>query len=310
MAWGSNTISATDLALLAADKLLLLGDNAIRGADAVIWDTDDPPSGGDEADSDGPSALGYDDSQAGRTYPDAAQIVWHYAVTATTNPMDFDSIVLLNHNLGTLATAAGGETVTLSFEVSDNADFTSETEIHSEVIPAGDNRRIVILDLDGKSSNDQLLDTVVNFRMIVTHSGAATGIPKFGELILSQRRQMKHNPKDGYDPLALRSDAPVFESSTGVQTAYVRHKGRQVVDAILNPHETTYINRIKSFYDADTEFGTRPFVWVPQGTTDPQDAPYMRLTPPHLNGPGNGPFERVFRLTATELGPTFNAAEF
>jgi len=307
MAWNSATIGATELALTAADKPMLLGANIMRDIDAAYWviaGTYTP--GSDDTDSDGPTKFAWDDAQAGRTYAstnnDPHYLVWKYtpsaAVAAATGL--FDSVVILNHNLYTI-----GADITV--EMSDSTDFATRKETLVAKYTVSSNRRQVHLDLNtdkryGCSNTDPIY-----FRIKVEGQSA---VAKIGEVLLCRRRQLKHQPRVGYDKLNLRSRVETFEASDGSRTVYVHHKGRQHIDMLLDPHEDAYIADIETFYEDDTDMGTEPFLWLPEPTTDPQNAPFMRLDPPELSGPTPGYVQREFRFTAVELGPTFNAQEY
>jgi hypothetical protein len=308
MAYSSAQLGATDIALAAADKPLLIGLNMANpiyenSARPLKWTTTGFANTGDSDDADGPGAYGCDFHTHLQTYPDSAANTWYYNVTPDTSTVGnsiraIDSFILLNHNLGTLG-------ATVAVEIADSVDFTSNLIELVSVSPS-DDTRIVELELYHTGTVARRYTNIAFARLKITGSSI---IPKFGEVILGRRRQLKINPLDPWDPLNLVSGIEDTVSLSGVRRRYSAYKGQRKINAVLSAHETVYIDDLEAFYQSDTQWGTQPFVWIDQPATAPEAAYFMHLDSAMLSAPQQGPSQRLFSMAATEQGPHFVTQE-
>lgn len=291
-------LSATDLALYAADKPILVGRNWLRSAGSFRgWDANGVSAFTDIAASGFDSKFGGDDYDHVLTKPNAAATAQYYVFDYGSEAMEFDCWALLNHNLGTI----GG--VTVELQVADDNAFSVNLFTIATITPGSSNKRLVSLVLDDSGSTARRWTNYRYFRVKFSKGSAIT--PQFGEMILGRRRQLKHKPNTPWDPNNLASRIGRFESASGIITDYVFHKGRRKIAADLSPHESAYINDLVTFYETDIDFGTLPFLWIDDPTTSPSDANWMKLVDPELTGPVLDVSERSFAIRAMEHGPNF-----
>lgn len=306
MAWASADIPAAEVALLAADKPVMLGQNLLRDASQVFMSRDSILSlpASDDSDPDHPSSMLYDGMTHARAKGNADDNQWFIHMDFGTDGVTFDSIAFLNHNLW-----SEGTTLLRIQVFDDDAYSTGAKTIYEDAsfdTSRSDDRRLALLDLHHIGDTDpQRYTTVQYLRVLIT--GVAGSRPEIGELIVSRRTQLTANPIDPWDPNNLNSGVRTFESSSGVVTNFVDYKGRLRIAPTFTEHTAANITEIETFYTEHTEGGTQPFLWIPQPNTDPDDAALMYMVNPDLNSPSYGPEERRFTFEALEQGPLFTS---
>lgn len=296
MAYSVADLSQAERDLAADDIPLLVGRNWLRSAGSFRgWDADGVTAFSDISATGFGGKFAGDDFDHDLTKPNAAATTQHFIFDYGSEGMTLDLWALLNHNLGTI----GGITVTLAV----SNDGTTWTDI-ATVSPGTSNKRLVALVLKDTGSVARRFSSLRYFRM-TTAGGSHT--PQFGEMILGRRRQLKHAPDPEWDPNNLMSRIGRSDALSGVITDHVIRKGQRKISAILSPHETAYIDDIEAFYETETDFGTRPFLWIDKPNSAPSDASWMRFVEPELSGPLLGPSQRGFKILAIEQGPNFLA---
>lgn len=306
MAWSSADIPAAEVALLAADKPVMLGQNLLRDASQVFMSRDSILSlpASDDSELSRPSSLLYDGMTSARAKGNADDNQWFIHIDFGSSGVTFDSIAILNHNLWSEGTTL------LRVQVFDDASYSSGAKtIYEDAsfdTSRSDDRRLAFLDLHHIGDSDpQRYTTVQYLRVLIT--GVAGSRPEIGELIVSRRTQLTANPIDPWDPNNLESGIRQFESSSGVVTSHVDNRGRLRITPTIQEDNGDNIGELITFYQDHTEGGTKPFLWIPKPTTDPDDAYLMAMDPPDLNGPTFGPEERRFTFNAVEVGPQFSS---
>lgn len=298
MAYSVADIPAADRDLAAANKPILLGRNWLRSAGTFRgWDADGVSTFTNIAAATFESKFAGDDHDYLVTKPNAAANNQYFVFDFGSEGMTFDSFALLNHNLGTIT----GVTVTL-WVTNDPSLEGNWTQIAS-IGPVVGNKRLVELVLKDSGSVARRFSSVRYFRVRFAKGSAHT--PQFGEMILSRRRQLKHAPNVPWDPNRWQSRASVFEAASGATTNYVLHKGRRRIAASFNPHEDAFISDLETFFETDTDFGTKTFMYIDRPAAAPTDASWMRLDEAALSANLVGFTERDFSIVAEEQGPNF-----
>lgn len=297
MAYSSADLSANELAWMADDKPLLNARNWVRGASTHLWDADGVSTFTDISASGFPATAAYDSHMHVVTKPNAAATTQYFVVDYGSEAMEIDCIFILGHNFSSVG---GGLDVTV--EIADDNAFSSNMIEIASWSPSSD-ARLVALDLDHGTGTSQRYSSVRYLRVIMT---GTSHTPEIGELILGRRRQLKHNPIVPWDDGHLRSKVATFESSSGVRTQYVHHRGRRVINARNSLTDSTLISELQTMLGgAESQWGTLPIMWVDQPTTDPNSAYWMYLENPELAMPLQGPTERMLNLQLVEQGPDF-----
>jgi hypothetical protein len=295
MAYGSAAVTATELTDLAADSVMLIGRNWLRGSTAAArwtagtWTTD-------QSDSDGPAAYSYDDQDYLQTYPSATAYPYLVINLGVTTAV-VDCIVLLNHN----GFSCGATTVDVEFDQNQNGSFSAVDQAYSAA--ATDDVRLVLLDLKHTGSTALRYSDVQYLR--IGFPGCST-VPKIGEVIVGRRRQTNRHPKAPWNDKHHTGSAARVVSDSGVIKQYNYHKGcRRISNAVLEAHEDAYVSDLDSWFEDDTDLGTLPFMWIDEPSTDPQAGVWVQLDVPERSQQIEGYIERNYTITATEKGPNF-----
>lgn len=298
MAWSYASIGATDIALSAADKALLLGQNWARTANDVRWNTVGTIATADSPATGFETSFCYDDWDHLPTKPSGTGATWYLVFDlGSTDPGEIDTIAILNHNLGTISAA-------VTVEVGDTDFSAAVVQLVSGHSPA-DDHRIVYDDLRHTGSVALRYSSVRYIRFKFTGTAIQ---PQIGEVIIGRRRQLKINPLVPHDPNALQSAVTRVVTRSGVISDIVWHKGRKTLNEAIVAHEDTKIDELESFFGADTEYMTRPWLWIAAPGTSPNSAHWMKFDSAAQSGPLSGFTRRTFRLAGIEQGPNFLSA--
>ena len=303
MAVGFANVPTAETDLLAADKPLLIGRNwgrVITSASEAKWTETGSFADLDITDTDYPWNLAFDEFDHIQTRPNGGALERHFVMDlGASEPGEIDCVVLLNHNFGTTST-------TVAIEVADNSTFTANLRTLVTSSPSDDNR-LVFLDLDHGPGSPQRYTSVRYIRVKCTSGALVTY--RIGEIILGRRRQLQKKPSEPWDPNNLVTEGQTFVTRSGVRTRYVFHKGKRVISAVLSPHQTSFITDLETLWSTELDQGSKNLVWIDDPSTSPEKAHWVQLDPPELNGPVNGPQQRVFRFVGIEQGPNFVSAE-
>lgn len=298
MAWDSAEIPAAELAYAAADKPILVGRNWLReSAVATRWNQTGSFADADESDSDGPAARGHDEYDHLQTYPDSSQTNWYYLMDLGAE-REIDTVAILN--------PSNTSGVTIRVQIADNNTFTTRASTLKLDTPT-DNNRLIYLTLSHSGATARRY-TLTRYVRIYFTKGAGF-IPKMGEVIVGRRLQLPYKPTRPFDPNRLVSDIARFQSVSGIQSTYVRSKGRSKLAATLEQDDATQIADFETFWEEHIDFGTQPYLWIPDPNTTPSAAYWMLETSPELSGPFSDPVRRDFVLNALEQGPNYYKLE-
>ncbi len=307
MAHSFASIPTSETDLLALDKPIVSGYPTV--ADDIEWrSVVDFTGGSSQSDAAFPEIRAVDSKTNLPTQPSATTpgiILFDF----TENPIEFDFISIINHNLGDLV--AGTEIAT--FFVADDNAFSVNLRTGLGFGPsytAGDNDRIISLDLrhGGSPSVPQRYSNVQFCALeFVGIDGSAE--PFIGEIIWGRRRQLQQKANVPWDPDGVRSDVEDFVSQSGVISRYTRTKGKRVISANVNPFEDPFRQDIIDVVEA-AQFGTKPFIWIEDPSSSERKFHLMLQDDPGLDFPLEGPFERQWQFVATEQGPKYLTAEF
>ena len=302
MAWSAADVPAAERALAAADKPLVLGQSHLRGFDTgeIHWRTTGVWDGTDSANAAGPTKYLGDDFSHLQSYGPSAAPTYLVINAGAAGLPDFDCIAMLKHNIGS---ANGVNAQLTSIQIANDAAFTGPETILSGWTQPGD-ERMVFLDLQDAAGTVARRFSGVQY-MRFRFDPSPAGIVSLGEVIIGQRRQLRHNPREPWDANNLVTDVSRFESSAGIIKDYSTRLGRRKISAAINPNETANINDFVALFEDDTAFGTQPFLWVDSPASAPTEATWMVFDPPELSGPQVGPAERQFEFSAIEQGPHF-----
>jgi hypothetical protein len=299
MAWSSATLSASLLSLMAADKPIILGNNRIYQYHSDSrWNTTGSLATADASDATTQRTWLRDGFTHLRSAPATSQTTWYlcFDLGATRT---FDSCAILGHNLGTI----GG--VQVDLQVADNSTFGTNLQTIETWTPLTSNKRLVSVDISHSGSARQYTAQYVRLKF----SKGSGIIPNIGEVILSDRRQLKHQPDYPWARQDWKSYADEFKSSNQITTRYFQASGQRRIAARLTTGASAYWDDLDNFFSLDSEYGKRPFLWIDRPTTDPQGAPLMLFADPEYSNPYNGPNERTLDLIAYEQGSQYVSAE-
>lgn len=304
MAYSFESIATQDPSSVAwfnNDAPLIAGINALESPQDVDWrQSGSFASGSDEADSSFPTARLYDRHTKRLSKPDSAQTTWYVIAQLNASVPDFDGILILNHNFGTI----GG--LTVSVEIADDNAFSSNLVEIASWSPSDDKR---LADVELGHTGDSISDPVryKDVPYLRVKIDGTSGTPQIGEILLIRRRQLKHNPRVRWDEHHQRSDRTVFRSKSGASQVVTRYTGQFVLEADFNPATTESKGVITDWW-ADIGRGEKPFVWMENPSTAPSDF-YLMVPPAENQFPLVGPFERTWALRAEEQGPHFLSLE-
>jgi hypothetical protein len=238
---------------------------------------------------------------ASYTRPNAAQQVWWLrCVLAAASTVD----AVFIHAL-TMAHA----TTTVTVYVSDDSTDDAVSTIDADLWDGGGLRLFEpCMQKTGDSAGQQRQWTGATVIKIKFDAGVGHNCrPQVTEVVAGQQRQLAVNPLYPYDPYASESVVEQSESKAGVVTTYKEVGGRKVVEADFKLYNTTQAGIINSLWD-DTDKGTRPVVWCPNPSTDPNRAWLLRMAPA-LALPRRGPNEYGWQLKGIEQGGSLLCTE-
>jgi len=277
MAWSFSSISAADLAYLAANRPLAITTQAVGPFSAVApyqWSiVAGSFADADVSDPDWPTRRLSDGHGYLPSKPSASLSgmfrAWAMVQCNTSKP--FDCAVILGHNFGSLC--AAGVLVTL--EVADNDTFSTNLSKVYQWGSIGDyittNRRLVSTSLVPLGeSGSKLLSGVAYARVKVQTSDSSDflELPRIGEIILGRRRQLPFAGLHPYNYRSIRSTAFDFTSKGGVTTRYPAARGQSYFNHRFNPASASDIAIFDSIF-SDCSQGQQPIVWIEKPTAEP-----------------------------------------
>lgn len=291
MAWSSAAIPSDELGWYDDDKPCALGGTVISSASTLEWQA----AGANDSDADYPETRGYDGYTDLLTQPATAGTTRDYVAEFTTG-VTIDTFALLGHEL-----VSDGATA-LRVYIADDAAFTVNAQLIYELL-AFTTKRVVGLELMHTGSTPLRYSSVQYIMVRIVCASSKT--PAIGEVLLGQRRQFKSNPTVPWDPSHLRTDKTTIRSLSGVQTTYVRNKGQRILRAQFRPYEDDRVSDFQTLWETDCDYGTLPFFWIDEPTSNPTDGALMVWDSLDREMPYVGVQERVYMIDASEQGPDF-----
>jgi len=307
MAYGSEALTAAETAGFAADKPMMVVQQADTASEAN-WTTTGDLAGSGDSQTDGkfPATRAYDDLGSILTkfrseapYAAASPKYFNFEFSSA---ITFDTLLILDHNFN-----SGGFT-SVALEINENEDWSGTVlEIAKYTVSGTTDNRILITNLnhEGGSNTYSAGGTAKRYtdipyaRLKIVHSGSRT--PEVGEIILGYRYQLPRNPDLPWNNKNEVSSVSDFVSSSGVTKRYVFNRG-QGVRAFSAMYDTAAdITLIDNWFNAIEE-GTRPFVYIETPSSAP-DARLMLQQEAGLSFGLTGPSSRQLSMQMIEQQP-------
>src|SRR3990167_9060264 len=124
MAWSSAAVAASDVALLAADKPILIGANAIETTTAAIWNDLGTTADTDETATGYETYYTYDRYTHAYSKPSSAKTTW-YLVYTLDGTQRFDCCIIAGHNFAAITPTS----VTLQISTDDGGTFAAPLDL-------------------------------------------------------------------------------------------------------------------------------------------------------------------------------------
>jgi hypothetical protein len=297
------------------DKPLILANHQLRdlsGSAYPSFNIDWRDSGGAVVnDSDFPTTRLYDNQSHLVSKPsggDDTSFTLNFtfdrpAVASDLGLAEFDTIVLLGHNLSVCRTT--------QLQVANNSGFFLSAPITTWTSITDDKRRVSVITKRASDSGPQVISQVEFLRLKFTDTSAFT--PEISEVIFGKRQQIRRHPLPPYSLETTASTSTLFSSESGITTRYTYNRGQ----ALRSPKFVAYgadgdggleIDRFTGWW-SECKQGTEPFIWIDEpstvGTT--ADALYMDLNTevfPFMRTPGPANTQRG-GLDMSEKAPYF-----
>jgi hypothetical protein len=317
-----STVSAAELAGLARDAPMFVTNNPIRDfATAPSWKTTAAATGPDVTDTNnGPTRYLYDGRCSPRSRPllqspAVGTYYLHFRLTAGTDAKHtVDTVAILNHNLGTLATALGGD-LTVTVVVADADDFVSGFRQIARWTTVNSNTRLVQLSLGSVPSNERYTNVTYVRIQITGPANFDTNdrLPQIGEVVFGRRRQMAWPPRQGdYDDVELETLSTTNEFPTGEVFEVVHAERRGHFKYKFRPHGVdagtglNENNEIRAWY-RESRGSTDAFLVFDKPNTESTKAMWMKKeSDRRLYMPLKGPFEREVDIQLIEQPPYYD----
>lgn len=294
MAGSSSDLSAADLALLAANKPILVVGNALTGATAEWEYLVTPPSTFADADD--------------VDYP-ATRLIDGFG-HIPSRPAQTDKYFRLKFDLSAEGQARQWDTALLlcsaindapSMLINVSNDGSSWTNLYLDYSVAWDGNRHLVLDLSSGATPQRH----TGWRYVLFDFGLLTGCdPSITEIILGKRYQLEHRGNRPVDEGEVYSSVADFEALSGATRRFVRHKGRARIQRSFTFADDDEADVLRQAF-VGAEHGTQPVIWIEDPAESPptQRAIYGFIREPRLSVVSVGPYEREAEIEINELPP-------
>lgn len=314
--WSATTVTAGELAALAADRMLLIGNNILDSYNALPqWRVSGVLSSGSDITSTvNPTSWAFDRGASIRTKP-TFSAGWTEVsfLCDLAGGQTADAALVWGHNFHEL-----GGNIAITLDISNASDFGA-SQVTATDAPASfrtlaqwnnpsTGSRLFSLSLNGLGLlSDQRYTDVQYLRLRIRKtSGTFATAPEFGELWLGRRWQMPYMPEIPWAEEAYESDVVDHHARSGVVTRYVRNRGRRTFDINFraagadNTYGLTTETQLRSWW-SDCEQGSKPSILVVTPTSD--RAAHVVYPAPRLELPRVGPTERTASIPCVETAP-------
>ena len=287
-------LGAPELALVTNDKPVLVGSNAVSSASIKHWvrsgDITGTPTNYDVAAS--PISRVYDGHSHLTSKPSTGNALQYLSFDLGADVDDWDMIMIGGHNFGTLALSS------CYVQAGADATFGSLSTIHDFHTGGGtmssDKRLVAFL------ANRYSGEHARYIRLNLQKSGGSV-IPQVGEFWLGRRRHLPYKFNVAGQNKRTRSEVQMFESRSGITTRYILSQGRAVREGSIEMDGSTHIDDVTEWWK-ETSYGSKPFLWIEDPSTSPQDCHVMTCEP-ELSFDSTGPSSRMLDLAMVESAP-------
>jgi hypothetical protein len=269
MAYTTGSVSAAELADLAADYPVFLGQQVLAAPVAAHWQVGTTvgtiPGSND-------TAVGYPVARAGdrsgRLITKANATSTAHSLVFQVAPCEIDCFAIIGHNWG------AGNGVIFVLQIADDANFTTNLiNVRSGIVAANNYNRIA---LENFAGTDARYANVEFFRLQIAAS--ASFVPEIGELWVGRRRQLSRNVRVPADRDRLTTDVRELETRSGNVTRYIRHRAASRRNIGLTATSQTERDTLVDLY-RDAEYGTGNVLFWEEPNTDFNKVRVMEMKP-------------------------------
>ena len=309
MAFSSAAMPAGELNALGRAKPILGGKNAFDDYNQVPqWSASgswaDSGVGGPEnrTNTAVPPNFLHDGFTHLTTYPSSISgNVTVYILFDLKESINIDSMLVLNHNFGTIATALSA-TLSIFLEVADNSTFTTNlTTVASATGITTNNRKWLLAGASLRFSS------VRYARLRITSTVAFTGAqyPRIGEIWVGQRYHLSRNPEIPWDPDHKVSKTKTSVSTAGISVTLLDFAGRYELAPSWMPTAGdihTGLNDRQTLLDwyQSIEYSSIPFPFILDHGLGTQKPLFMFLESSNLDMKYQGPRHSTVSLSLIE----------
>ena len=300
MAYTRTALSADYKLWLSQDKPMVVGQNWIRTA-SMKWTFTGDNSSADQTDSSWPISYAYDEQAHLRTRPNILSNPWYLNVDFTGTAVEFDTIVILGHNLGT-------SEVDVEVTVANSGTFGLPDIMQSKSVSTDDDSRIVFLDVGRSGSRPEVISGTFYLRIKFTGRSGDI-IPEIGELIIGRRRQLAVWPIAPWVSYEYRNKRASVITKSGTRYDAVFYEGQRLVTARIPTGFGARATDLENFFEADTDYATLSWLWVQKPSSEPDNVVWMAFRDTEQRRQVTGFAQQIFEISGIEKGPVFLASE-
>ena len=302
MAYSAAALTSAEIAGFDNDKPMMVVQSASAPSDAH-WTLVGTHTSADVTDPTTPAPRAYDSvgSLVTKTNSASAGTTTKYYNFHFSTEISFDTVVILGHNLNTIAAS------NVQLQLSNDVSFSSGViNPYKSGALSGDNDRLICTNLNSEDSGGydasgtaQRYNNVEWCRLTITHSGSKT--PEIGEIILGTRHQLQRNPDVPWNNKSEFSQVSDFKAESGLVKRYVAYRGQAIRNFTAPFSSSAEITVVEGWWNGIDE-GTKPFVYIETPKTAAK-AHLMIMDSPTLTFELVGPFERRLSFGMTEQPP-------
>jgi hypothetical protein len=270
VAWSSAEITASEIALAAADKPILVATNVLDSWSNARWTTTGATNGTDVTDDDYPVRALRDRHAAVYTASESTAATQY--INLALPSVEFDMCAIIGHNLAPFTTPQ------VDLQIADSADYSSNPATIATWTPTT-SKRLVSLSLRHTGTTALRYSDVDHARLKFT-AGATPFTPRVREVWLGQRIQLERNPIRPWNPEDVGVRAARFESDGGLITDYEYLSGRKAMSAELQLVGSE--RALAASFFAASRYGISAFLWLDKPGTDATLCYLMKRTDPNV----------------------------
>lgn len=309
MVFSSATIPTGELNALGRNKPILGGKNAFKSYNQVPqwsssgdWSDSGVGGGSNKTNTLVPPSYLYDDFTHITTYPSSV-IGFNtvYILFDLKEDIDIDSMLVLNHNFGTIA-AGLSTTISIQLQVSNSPTFSSPTTILSQTTISTNNRLWLLAGASLRFS------TVRYARIMIWTAGpnfTGTFYPRIGEIWVGRRYHLSRNPEIPWNPDNIIAKRQIATSLSGVYVANADFYGQHILTPTWMPTAGdvhTELNDRQTLLDwyESIEYGSFCFPFIIDYNLGTEKRLFMCVRSTDLDMPYQGPRHSSLTLELAE----------